>query len=193
MNESVQVIVTKYKNRAKQNIPNYTWLVIARVLVSYFTCEHILLKYITKLQVALVYIKLQYYNTTITTLHCYRFISDLISFLLSSFASFLFFLSDLIHSFDRGMREVKHLETRKQLTRVLVYKILLRMKSMRASGNLSKGLFSWFESIAFFFFLGENESIALIVSKHRSIYVLWSGENTCWYYYLYVPTFNQST
>ena len=90
---------------------------------------------------------------------------------------------------------MKHLETRKQLTRVLVYKILLRMKSMRASGNLSKGLFSWFESIAFFFFffLGENESIALIVSKHRSIYVLWSGENTCWYYYLYVPTFNQST
>ena len=44
MNESVQVIVTKYKNRAKQNIPNYTRLVIARVLVSYFTCEHILLK-----------------------------------------------------------------------------------------------------------------------------------------------------
>ena len=168
MNESVQVIVTKYKNRAKQNIPNYTRLVIARVLVSYLTCEHILLKYITKLQVALVYIKLQYYNTTITTLHCYRFISNFISSLLSSFASFLFFLSDLIHNFDRGMREAKRFEARKQLTRVLVYKILLRMKSMRASGNLSKGLFSWFESIALFFW-GENECIALIVSKHRSI------------------------
>ena len=151
MNESIQVIVTKYKNRAKQNIPTYTGLIIARVLVSYFTCEHILLKYVTKLQVALVYIKLQYYNTTITTLHCYRCLLDFISSLLSSFTSFLFFLSDLIHNFDRGMREAKRFEARKQLTRVLVYKILLRMKSMRASGNLSKGLFSWFESIAFFF------------------------------------------
>ena len=33
MNESIQVIVTKCKNRAKQNIPNYTGLVIASVLV----------------------------------------------------------------------------------------------------------------------------------------------------------------
>ena len=54
LNESVHVTVTKYKNKAKQNIPNYTGTVITRVLASYLTCEHILLKYITKLH---VYIK----------------------------------------------------------------------------------------------------------------------------------------
>ena len=33
MNEFVQVIMTKYKNKANQNIPNYTGLVITRVCV----------------------------------------------------------------------------------------------------------------------------------------------------------------
>ena len=118
MNESVQVIVTKYKNRAKQNIPNYTRLVIARVLVSYLTCEHILLKYITKLQVALVCIKLQYYNNYTTLLSFYlrlRFFSSFffcfVPFLPFWFDSQLWQVLNAMKKFEPLCKPLKNLNT----------------------------------------------------------------------------------
>ena len=44
LNEWICTIsVSKYQNRGLENIPNHTGIVIARVKVSYSTCEHLLL------------------------------------------------------------------------------------------------------------------------------------------------------
>ena len=95
LNESIHDSMTKYRKQSKKNIPNYASTVTTRVYVSYLTCEHISLKYITKLQ---VYTTLHY--TTLNYIAQLSFISNFIPALLFSFASFLFLLSNPRHNFD---------------------------------------------------------------------------------------------